>query len=118
MARINTNLSTISLLIIAIVVLFSDYTNSKPIQILNNKPGYIAVYIRHGNEPLQNINPALAEAFHEEIVENGVIPIEEHEDSIIKKLSGDSKLKNLTDSTDDKDFFIPQTRPYVVQQSS
>ncbi|XP_008545311.1 uncharacterized protein LOC103569682 [Microplitis demolitor] len=116
MARINTNLSTISLLIIAIV-LFSDYTNSKPIQILNNKPGYIAVYIRHGNEPLQNINPALAEAFHEEIVENGVIPIEDHEDSIIENLSAGSKFKNLTDSTNDKDFFIPQTRPYVVQRS-
>lgn len=28
-------------------------------------PGYIPVYIRHGDQPLEEINPALAEAFHE-----------------------------------------------------
>ena len=27
--------------------------------------GYIPVYIRYGNQPLEEINPKLAEAFHE-----------------------------------------------------
>nr|AXY83425.1 putative gustatory receptor 9 [Conopomorpha sinensis] len=33
-------------------------------QFLPPKPGYIPVYIRPGDTPLEDINPELAEAFH------------------------------------------------------
>lgn len=47
--------------------LFSD---SKPaFQVLENKPGYIPVYIRFGDQPLADINPILAEAFGEHEVQ-------------------------------------------------
>ncbi|KAH0567636.1 uncharacterized protein LOC123258484 [Cotesia glomerata] len=120
MARINTDLYKSSILLISVtVVLFSDYTNSKPIQILQNKPGYIGVYIRHGNEPLININPALAEAFHEEIIQNGVIPLEDHEDSVIQKITSDNeKPEKSRNPSNGKNFFIPLPRPYVVHRSS
>ncbi|KAK0072842.1 hypothetical protein PV325_010701 [Microctonus aethiopoides] len=45
------------------------YTDCKPYQILKHKDGYIAVFIRHGDEPLVNIDPVLAEAFNEKIIE-------------------------------------------------
>lgn len=32
---------------------------------LESRPGYIPVYIRLGNQPLDEINPLLAEAFRE-----------------------------------------------------
>ncbi|XP_034186302.2 uncharacterized protein LOC117607123 [Osmia lignaria lignaria] len=41
------------------------YVHSLPLQVLPSIPGYIPVYIRHGDQPLEEINPALAEAFHE-----------------------------------------------------
>ncbi|XP_017886570.1 uncharacterized protein LOC108628872 isoform X2 [Ceratina calcarata] len=41
------------------------YVHSYPLQILPSIPGYIPVYIRYGDQPLEEINPALAEAFHE-----------------------------------------------------
>lgn len=34
-----------------------------PAQDISPKPGYIPVYIRNGNTPLEDINPDLAEAF-------------------------------------------------------
>lgn len=41
-------------------------SDSKPAyQVLENKPGYIPVYIRFGDQPLADINPILAEAFGE-----------------------------------------------------
>jgi hypothetical protein len=44
-------------------VFFSD---SKPAyQMLQSKEGYIPVYIRFGDQPLEEINPVLAEAFKE-----------------------------------------------------
>uniref|UniRef100_A0A1Q3FR12 Uncharacterized protein n=2 Tax=Culex tarsalis TaxID=7177 RepID=A0A1Q3FR12_CULTA len=36
-------------------------------QILEPREGYIPVYIRYGDEPLSEINPALAAAFHEPV---------------------------------------------------
>ncbi|KAF7396462.1 hypothetical protein HZH66_007324 [Vespula vulgaris] len=42
-----------------------DHAHSYPYQILPSMPGYIPVYIRNGDQPLEEINPALAEAFHE-----------------------------------------------------
>ncbi|XP_011303871.1 uncharacterized protein [Fopius arisanus] len=48
----------------------------KPIQVLENIPGFIPVYIRHGNEALEDINPLLAEAFHEKKRHTKVISLE------------------------------------------
>ncbi|XP_017789818.1 PREDICTED: uncharacterized protein LOC108572135 [Habropoda laboriosa] len=48
-----------------LIFLSSPYVHSFPLQILPSIPGYIPVYIRHGDQPLEEINPALAEAFHE-----------------------------------------------------
>ncbi|XP_017495023.1 PREDICTED: uncharacterized protein LOC108383154, partial [Rhagoletis zephyria] len=36
-----------------------------PYQELPPRPGHIPVYIREGNQPLSEIHPGLAEAFHE-----------------------------------------------------
>ncbi|XP_024880203.1 uncharacterized protein LOC112460020 [Temnothorax curvispinosus] len=54
---------TISLL--ALLVPLIGYAYSSPIQYLPSIPGYIPVYIRYGDEPLEGINPELAEAFGE-----------------------------------------------------
>ncbi|XP_012060767.1 PREDICTED: uncharacterized protein LOC105624006 [Atta cephalotes] len=54
---------TISLLIL--LVPFIGYAYSSPIQYLPSIPGYVPVYIRYGDEPLEGINPELAEAFRE-----------------------------------------------------
>lgn len=37
-------------------------------QVLSAKDGYIPVYIRVGDTPLDDINPALASAFHETVL--------------------------------------------------
>ncbi|KAG6796098.1 hypothetical protein HZU73_08738 [Apis mellifera caucasica] len=42
-----------------------SYAHSFPLQVLPAIQGYIPVYIRYGNQPLEEINPKLAEAFHE-----------------------------------------------------
>lgn len=39
--------------------------DSVPLQYLPSIPGYVPVYIRYGDEPLEDINPELAEAFGE-----------------------------------------------------
>ncbi|KAL7286296.1 hypothetical protein TKK_0019469 [Trichogramma kaykai] len=56
-----------SLLLISLIVLFSlaRPNNARSLQILPEIPGYVPVYIRLGDQPLEEINPALAEAFHE-----------------------------------------------------
>ncbi|XP_012286590.1 serine/arginine repetitive matrix protein 1 [Orussus abietinus] len=46
-------------------VLFIGYACAGPLQVLPSIPGYVPVYIRHGDQPLEEINPDLAEAFHE-----------------------------------------------------
>ncbi|XP_017758518.1 PREDICTED: uncharacterized protein LOC108549576 [Eufriesea mexicana] len=51
--------------LVFLVSLSIAYVHSFPLQVLPSIPGYIPVYIRHGNQPLEEINPALAEAFHE-----------------------------------------------------
>lgn len=44
----------------------SSFVEAKPMfQVLSAKEGYIPVYIRLGDTPLDDINPALANAFHE-----------------------------------------------------
>ncbi|XP_011504441.1 PREDICTED: uncharacterized protein LOC105367433 isoform X2 [Ceratosolen solmsi marchali] len=39
--------------------------NSLHLQYLPEIPGYVPVYIRYGDQPLEDINPDLAGAFHE-----------------------------------------------------
>ncbi|KAM0727041.1 hypothetical protein ACS0PU_007202 [Formica fusca] len=53
----------ISLLIFLVPLI--DYAYSSPLQYLPNIPGYVPVYIRYGDEPLDEINSDLAEAFGE-----------------------------------------------------
>lgn len=48
-----------------ILAYIGENAHALPLQVLPNIPGYIPVYIRHGDQPLDEINPALAEAFHE-----------------------------------------------------
>ncbi|XP_011147017.2 uncharacterized protein LOC105187738 [Harpegnathos saltator] len=53
----------ISLLILLVPLI--GYAYSIPLQYLPSIPGYVPVYIRYGDEPLEDINPELAEAFGE-----------------------------------------------------
>lgn len=47
---------------------FQPFSAAAPkYQILEPREGYIPVYIRYGDEPLSEINPALAAAFHEPV---------------------------------------------------
>ncbi|XP_046743092.1 uncharacterized protein LOC124409496 [Diprion similis] len=48
-----------------LVFLIITYANTLPLQYLPSIPGYVPVYIRNGDEPLEDINLALAEAFAE-----------------------------------------------------
>ncbi|KAF7988022.1 hypothetical protein HCN44_007516 [Aphidius gifuensis] len=74
----------------------SVYT--KPIQVLKNIPGYISVYIRHGDEPLNEINPELADAFNENN-NMDVVPMEKISSkdfsSVEDKLFGSESLNSL-----------------------
>lgn len=45
--------------------------DSYPYQILPTRDGYVPVYIRVGDTPLNDINPELAVAFHEVVAVNG-----------------------------------------------
>lgn len=45
--------------------IFFASVDSYPYQLLPNREGYIPVYIRMGDTPLNDINPELAVAFHE-----------------------------------------------------
>ncbi|CAL7943789.1 unnamed protein product [Xylocopa violacea] len=51
--------------LVLLISLSIAYVHSFPLQVLPSIPGYIPVYIRYGDQPLEEINPALAEAFHE-----------------------------------------------------
>nr|XP_033340718.1 uncharacterized protein LOC117228821 [Megalopta genalis] len=51
--------------LVFLISLAIGHVHSAPYQTLPNIAGYIPVYIRHGNQPLEEINPQLAEAFHE-----------------------------------------------------
>nr|XP_012231333.1 PREDICTED: uncharacterized protein LOC105677345 [Linepithema humile] len=59
----------ISLLVLVVPPLIG-YAYSSPLQYLPSIPGYIPVYIRYGDEPLDQINPDLAEAFGENSVKS------------------------------------------------
>lgn len=51
--------------------IFGLQTDSRPYQFLPSREGYVPVYIRMGDTPLDEINPELAVAFHEMVAVNG-----------------------------------------------
>ncbi|XP_055636271.1 uncharacterized protein LOC129775493 isoform X2 [Toxorhynchites rutilus septentrionalis] len=53
--------------VLAIVFLVQNSVAAPRYQILEHRDGYVPVYIRHGDEPLSDINPDLAVAFHEPV---------------------------------------------------
>ncbi|XP_053695773.1 uncharacterized protein LOC128743253 [Sabethes cyaneus] len=55
----------LSFLVIAFVV--ENSVAAPRHQVLQHRDGFIPVYIRYGDEPLADINPALAAAFHEPV---------------------------------------------------
>ncbi|XP_043464625.1 uncharacterized protein LOC122500016 [Leptopilina heterotoma] len=56
----------IRIISICFIILAIGLAHGLPLQNLPNIPGYIPVYIRYDEQPLIEINPNLAEAFHEE----------------------------------------------------
>ncbi|XP_003425183.1 uncharacterized protein LOC100679082 isoform X2 [Nasonia vitripennis] len=62
MRKVNACTGVIVPLLILVIV---KNANALPIQYLPEVPGFIPVYIRYGDQPLEEINPMLAEAFHE-----------------------------------------------------
>ncbi|XP_038208005.1 uncharacterized protein LOC119829524 [Zerene cesonia] len=51
--------------IVIVCALYLVVTEARPKwQYLPEVPGYVPVYIRNGDTPLEDINPELAEAFH------------------------------------------------------
>ncbi|XP_066602603.1 uncharacterized protein [Prorops nasuta] len=56
---------TRAIILLVLLVPLVDFARALPLQTLPSIPGYIPVYIRYGDQPLVDINPALAEAFHE-----------------------------------------------------
>ncbi|XP_078038941.1 uncharacterized protein LOC144471087 [Augochlora pura] len=51
--------------LVFLISLAIGHVHSAPLQTLPSIAGYIPVYIRYGDQPLEDINPQLAEAFHE-----------------------------------------------------
>ncbi|KAI8039198.1 uncharacterized protein LOC128259405 [Drosophila gunungcola] len=54
----------LGLLVFLVLGIFT-YTEAAPYQELEPRKGHVPVYIRHGDEPLSEIHPGLAEAFKE-----------------------------------------------------
>lgn len=53
--------------VLVVAVMVQNSAAAPKYQILEPREGYIPVYIRYGDEPLSEINPALAAAFHEPV---------------------------------------------------
>lgn len=55
--------------VLVVVALMVENSAAAPkYQILEPREGYVPVYIRYGDEPLADINPALAAAFNEPVL--------------------------------------------------
>ncbi|KAH8239551.1 hypothetical protein KR032_005410 [Drosophila birchii] len=66
MAKSSTCLGNSLILLAALVILaLASLTEAAPYQELAPRKGHVPVYIRHGDEPLSEIHPGLAEAFKE-----------------------------------------------------
>ncbi|XP_030380123.1 uncharacterized protein LOC115628248 [Scaptodrosophila lebanonensis] len=91
------NSSTISRsAIFVVIIMFNFYilTTAAPIQELPPRKGHVPVYIRTGDEPLDQIHPGLAEAFKESNegqlkAENLVIEAPKTEESSIVEASNE-----------------------------
>ncbi|XP_011195603.1 uncharacterized protein LOC105220793 [Zeugodacus cucurbitae] len=55
----------LAMLILAIIVCCATEIAAAPYQELPPRAGHVPVYIREGDQPLSEIHPGLAEAFHE-----------------------------------------------------
>ncbi|XP_058799320.1 uncharacterized protein LOC131668866 [Phymastichus coffea] len=53
--------------LLVFVVVVAHPANARPYQYIPEVPGWIPVYIRQGDQPLSEIHPDLAAAFHEDI---------------------------------------------------
>lgn len=54
--------------VLVIALMVENSVAAPKYQILEPREGYIPVYIRYGDEPLADINPALAAAFNEPVL--------------------------------------------------
>ncbi|XP_020807692.1 uncharacterized protein LOC110183694 [Drosophila serrata] len=57
--------SIILVLSVLVILCLGSLTEAAPYQELEPRKGHVPVYIRHGDEPLSEIHPGLAEAFKE-----------------------------------------------------
>lgn len=53
--------------VLVIAVMVENSVAAPKYQILEPREGYVPVYIRYGDQPLSDINPALAAAFNEPV---------------------------------------------------
>uniref|UniRef100_A0A1A9VHK5 DUF4794 domain-containing protein n=1 Tax=Glossina austeni TaxID=7395 RepID=A0A1A9VHK5_GLOAU len=89
------------LLCIILSVKWTALTGAAPLQKLEPMPGYVPVYIREGDIALNDINPELAEAFHEDkfakisAEENkSVKQIENQREEKVENFQATDELKN------------------------
>ncbi|XP_001352424.2 uncharacterized protein [Drosophila pseudoobscura] len=96
----NTHIAAaVALLLLALCT----FIQAAPYQELEPRKGHVPVYIRHGNEPLSEIHPGLAEAFKEGqskalVAESLVTEIPEAETS--RPASGDAPSTTLAPSNE------------------
>ncbi|XP_036671207.3 uncharacterized protein [Drosophila suzukii] len=57
--------NSILLGVVLVFLVLATLTEAAPYQELEPRKGHVPVYIRHGDEPLSEIHPGLAEAFKE-----------------------------------------------------
>uniref|UniRef100_A0A1B0AG05 DUF4794 domain-containing protein n=1 Tax=Glossina pallidipes TaxID=7398 RepID=A0A1B0AG05_GLOPL len=89
------------LLCIILSVSWTALTGAAPLQKLEPMPGYVPVYIREGDIALNDINPELAEAFHEDkfskisAEENETVKqIENQREEKVENFQATDELKN------------------------
>ncbi|XP_076674699.1 uncharacterized protein LOC143372417 isoform X1 [Andrena cerasifolii] len=77
--------------LVFLICLSIGYVYPFPLQVLPSIPGYIPVYIRYGDQPLEDINPAVAEAFHEQSSSSKNISLDNVSDSMDLNLEIDGE---------------------------
>ncbi|XP_043649310.1 uncharacterized protein LOC122617493 [Drosophila teissieri] len=65
MVKTSASLGKSILLGVLVFLVVALLTEAAPFQELEPRKGHVPVYIRHGDEPLSEIHPGLAEAFKE-----------------------------------------------------
>ncbi|XP_022213791.2 uncharacterized protein LOC111068558 [Drosophila obscura] len=92
-------------LIVAALALLAlcSVIRAAPYQELEPRKGHVPVYIRHGNEPLSEIHPGLAEAFNEgqsKALESESLVTEIAEVAATSPPSGDAPATTIATSTE------------------